>query len=345
MKVLHIIFVLIFFLTGCKNDSSKKHLEEESGNQNTEHQTDKNSSLKEPLDWSKIPLAKEDIGAFPYFNPPKGYEYSYKEGQNSFTNADLEFSQLEFYINGAFQKFEGEVFKSKMKMSRKNGKRVGWIEIGFKKAYEHYIESVGGVKLFEGIVPKEAYDKLANPNEQYPLQYVIGGEEVSRTPISIYAIQTPDDKILVQTWANSAGGRFGVLRIADFEQTITKVTASEIKESLDKNGFIALQINFEFGKARIKPDSYYIIKEIKKLLEENKGLRISIDGHTDNIGKPEDNLKLSNRRAQSVSLALIDEGIDENRMEHKGFGDTKPTNTNDTEEGRSKNRRVEIRKL
>jgi len=67
---------------------------------------------------------------------------------------------------------------------------------------------------------------------------------------------------------------------------------------------------------------------------------VSIQGHTDNVGDPKKNLTLSTNRAQAVNNYLILEGIAPNRLEFKGFGETKPVETNKTEEGRAKNRRT-----
>ena len=78
------------------------------------------------------------------------------------------------------------------------------------------------------------------------------------------------------------------------------------------------------------------------LLNENPKLTVQISGHTDNVGKKEDNLALSLSRAKSVVNYIVSKGINASRLTAKGFGDTKPIASNDTEQGKTLNRRTEI---
>ena len=73
---------------------------------------------------------------------------------------------------------------------------------------------------------------------------------------------------------------------------------------------------------------------------QNKKLQVALHGHTDNVGNPSDNLILSNNRAKAVFDYLSTKGIEKTRMSFKGFGETKPISSNNTEEGRAKNRRT-----
>jgi len=101
-------------------------------------------------------------------------------------------------------------------------------------------------------------------------------------------------------------------------------------------------IQFETGKYIIKPVSFTLLNKIAKVLNENPTYLIEIQGHTDNVGKPEANLILSEKRAEAVRLYLTGIGISEKRMTSHGYGDTKPVETNNTKEGRALNRRVEF---
>ncbi len=104
---------------------------------------------------------------------------------------------------------------------------------------------------------------------------------------------------------------------------------------------VELQIEFAFDKALVKPEYYPEVERVAGYLKEFKELTVVIQGHTDNVGKPDYNLGLSLRRANSVIKLLADRyGIDRGRLSAKGFGDTEPITSNDTEEGRAKNRRI-----
>jgi outer membrane protein OmpA-like peptidoglycan-associated protein len=80
-------------------------------------------------------------------------------------------------------------------------------------------------------------------------------------------------------------------------------------------------------------------------LKANPELKLEVQGHTDNQGNDDYNLKLSQKRAETVAAYLQLFGIDSGRLTPKGFGETKPVATNDTEDGRTRNRRVELVKL
>lgn len=132
------------------------------------------------------------------------------------------------------------------------------------------------------------------------------------------------------------------LTILEIEEMKQEIKASEMLDALNNAGFIALYINFDTGKSTIKPESQAIIDQIVAMLTLNPELKVSIEGHTDNVGSPASNQTLSENRAKAVVAALVAKGIDKNRLSAKGWGQSKPIADNATEDGRAKNRRVEI---
>lgn len=100
-------------------------------------------------------------------------------------------------------------------------------------------------------------------------------------------------------------------------------------------------INFDFSKSSIKPESFeYLNKLAETLIRTNK--RIEVKGHTDNVGSDDFNMNLSRERAEAVVEYLVKKGVSRNKLTYSYYGKTKPLTSNDTEEGRAMNRRVEF---
>jgi OmpA-OmpF porin, OOP family len=99
---------------------------------------------------------------------------------------------------------------------------------------------------------------------------------------------------------------------------------------------------FDFDKWNLRPESYVELDRVVKLLNENPGIVIEMSAHTDSRGSDDYNFKLSDNRAKSVRDYIISKGIPETRITSKGYGETKPVATNETDDGRQLNRRVEF---
>ena len=104
----------------------------------------------------------------------------------------------------------------------------------------------------------------------------------------------------------------------------------------------AKTILFDTGKTTLKPASLVVLDNAAAILNEYKNANFYIDGHTDSVGSESLNQKLSEGRAASVVAYLISKGIASNRLESRGFGESKPIEKNNTRAGRRANRRVEI---
>jgi OmpA-OmpF porin, OOP family len=116
---------------------------------------------------------------------------------------------------------------------------------------------------------------------------------------------------------------------------------------LTENGEIQLlePIQFDTGKATIKPVSFPILDEVVTLMKSRKDLKVGVYGHTDSVGNDAMNMTLSKNRAAACVKYLSDHGVQASRLQSEGFGETKPIQSNDTAEGRAKNRRTEFKVL
>jgi OmpA-OmpF porin, OOP family len=136
------------------------------------------------------------------------------------------------------------------------------------------------------------------------------------------------------------------LTIVEREEMKQEVVANAeaMGNDINTTGHVSVYgIYFDTGKSEIKPESDAAMSEIAKLLNGNPGLKVNIVGHTDNVGERDFNMKLSKARADSVAKELTSKfGIDSKRLAAYGVGPLAPVAANKTEEGRAKNRRVEL---
>lgn len=187
--------------------------------------------------------------------------------------------------------------------------------------------------------------------------------------ISEYALEFPkDQRYLGAKWSRPEGTVFvsifvGVCGINNFKETfnhpitlleiietkametgMVTVNAETMKKEIENTGHVSIYgIYFDTDKSEIKPTSETALVEIGNLLRQNPQLKIYLVGHTDNGGTLNYNMDLSHRRAEAVVSALIKkQGADPKQLVAKGVGPLAPVASNQTEEGRAKNRRVEL---
>ena len=134
-----------------------------------------------------------------------------------------------------------------------------------------------------------------------------------------------------------------IVEEAEMEQDIV-VDANAMLNDINSKGSVALYgIYFDFDKSDVKPESDPTLKEIAKLLSDNAKINLFVVGHTDNVGDFNYNMKLSKSRAEAVVMELVSKyKIDKSRLTPAGVGPLCPVTSNDTEEGKAKNRRVEL---
>lgn len=129
------------------------------------------------------------------------------------------------------------------------------------------------------------------------------------------------------------------------DDVTVKEVVIERERILERDKPLVLKgIVFETGKADIKPESEGTLREVLQSLQANPEVQVEIGGYTDNVGNDQNNMTLSLNRANSVKQWLVTNGIPSDRIQTKGYGETQPTATNDTPEGRQLNRRIEMKR-
>lgn len=173
--------------------------------------------------------------------------------------------------------------------------------------------------------------------------YLNGGAD------QLFYVAAQRDTVYVSIGVTTIGERAQVFEIvtektALDDQKISVTGSSAIAQALARSGRVDIYgFLFDTGKSQLKPDSAPTLKELAQVLKDNPRLAVDVVGHTDDVGNADANQALSLGRAQAVSAALIsDYGIAPDRLAASGRGATQPVAPNQTEDGRARNRRVEI---
>lgn len=174
----------------------------------------------------------------------------------------------------------------------------------------------------------------------------IGGKVVHEAGGNLYLEIRKDQMVHwvhVRAFDQGEAYTLTIIEKAGMRQEVT-ADAQALARDLAATGRVAVYgIYFDTNKTEIKPESESTLKEIARLLRENPKLRLHVVGHTDNVGDLAYNLKLSQGRAESVVRALSGgHGIEAGRLRAHGVGPLAPVSSNKGEEGRAKNRRVEL---
>jgi OOP family OmpA-OmpF porin len=177
------------------------------------------------------------------------------------------------------------------------------------------IQNIGGVKVYEG-----RYDAYLKAEKGGAITWVH-----------------------VRSWNDGEGYDLHICEEKAMTQEVT-ADAKSMARDIGATGKVAIYgIYFDFNKAEVKPESDPVLKEIASLLKQNPKMNLYVVGHTDNVGALNTNMDLSQRRADAVVQALVSKyGADAKRLKAQGVGPLCPVTSNKTEEGRAKNRRVEL---
>ncbi len=232
-----------------------------------------------------------------------------------------------------------------------------WIHSCEQKAFDAYAFKIGQGKTVqvEGECWKIRYYPQAAVKSKPSELQILRNFENAVTKLGgtvLYAEKTKETlrlakdgkEVWVEVWAEFTG-KYG-LTIVEKNAMAQDIVANAdfFSNGLKTTGHIAVYgIYFDTGKSEIKPESEQAMGEIAKLLKSDASLKVYVVGHTDNVGGLEANMKLSQGRADAVVQALVhNHGIIASRLKAYGDGPFAPVASNDTEEGRAKNRRVEL---
>jgi OOP family OmpA-OmpF porin len=293
------------------------------------------------FDINSVKVAENIKGSFPYFKLPEGYLFTDPHtyhGPGVVKTVDMEY----LYNHGTYFPIEGKSYKAEIRVDSDKFKDKAFSKLELKRSFDEFIAGLGGEKINNG-EPIRAGEKdrleKENPNA-YSDGYLHSCNNYD--DVHTYVIRTKEKAVYIQFNLGSEQASYTVIEPKAFENTMSLQPAAEIKKQINESGKAVLYINFDTDKATLKPDGKKYVAEIKKLLQDDQKLRVSIEGHTDNTGTAARNRELSVQRATTVMKELTSGGIQSSRLAAKGFGSDNPLAANDTESNKAKNRRVEL---
>lgn len=285
-------------------------------------------SAEKSFDIGSVPVSNVTLGEFPYITLPAGYS------SGSYSTETKDFARFPFWVKGEPHWVEGKMYLATF--GAESGKSMSEYEV--KKSFDALVQQMGGQKVSEEKIPN---DTIKGWGEEITAGFVDGLGDVYNEPATTYLIRRADGNIWIHL-AVSGVGSYVIAKEKGFEATAKLLPAAELKQQLDAAGKVALQVNFATDKTDMLPDSLPQIDQVTQLLKDDPGLKLSVNGHTDNSGDAAHNQQLSEGRANAVVAAIVARGIDAARLGAKGFGQQQPVADNATEEGKAKNRRVEL---
>lgn len=284
------------------------------------------------------PIAEPKLGAWPYFGIMDGYEKFKPDIMPTSDGAkfleDVPYDRWEFFDGTKLIPVEGRTT-----ISGGKGSTASFFQV--QKTYEKLVHDLGGVTVYEGSGKPLKDLKLMYQDKRFRANYVYEEDQMG-----VYMIRTPTSQIWVEVYHpwedNSKNYWLTIVEKKALEVKVKLIPAEEMKKDLDSAGHVALYLNFDTDKTALRPEAQPVIAEIVKLMQADPALKLEVQGHTDNAGTPAHNQTLSEGRAAAVVAALKGQGIAADRIVAKGYGQDKPIAGNDSEDGRAKNRRVEL---
>ena len=288
------------------------------------------AAATDAFDVNGVALSTASLGDFPYLRLPDGYK-----PQNSETQ---DFADFPFWTGSRFEMVEGRVHQTQI--TNDSGKSFSRLEL--LRNMEHALKEAGAVRIFDGQIPNEAAHALPKAVQMAALN---GIGDIYNNPSQTWIIRQTDRTVWVHLHVGSASGSLAVAEVKTLVPTAGLLPVSELARKIAADGRVAVPVEFALDKADILDASRPQIDAVAQLLKDDATLRLSVEGHTDNTGAPARNRPLSEERARAVVAALTQQGIDAQRLEAKGFGADKPVADNASDEGRARNRRVELVRL
>lgn len=288
-----------------------------------------------------IPISNADLGKFPYFKTFPNFRPI-----NESDSLTVQQNKTYFFDGKKYFTIIGKV--SIQNLSIIDDKKQKPSEFQIIQEFDKIVSTLGGKKIYEGKLPTDLLKPIAGTDDIVSL-----GATHQVTPSAFYGvveyvIKTPEKEVWVQLQPYSIASSFYTLLIVEKQEQLLTINTNKrnlILEELDKNKRTTISLSFAPDSATLLTESKDEILNIVGVFQAHVDWKLKIDVHNAPVGKAEYVLNLTQKRADEIKQQLISLGVKASSVEAKGWGDTKPLTSNDTEKGRLLNTRVDISKL
>ncbi|MBD8563124.1 OmpA family protein [Oxalobacteraceae sp. CFBP 8763] len=295
------------------------------------------SNVVKPFDLASVPVTTKALPPFPYVAMPADLKPA-----DMRTDSNSDFDSVYVLAGEELRRVEGKLMSREFMLSD-----LQWSVLAAHRNYEAALKALGATRV-DAIHPmnekfiernggryQAIYDKMKLP--------YIGASTDENTPgFEQWLLRTPQTNIWFSFRVD--GGEVGIMTLEEkaMQQQVQALPAAQLSSALKKDGHVAVYLNFDTDSQVIRQDSLAVIEEVVKLMQSEPGLKLRVEGHTDATGDATHNRKLSLSRAESVVKAVTAMQIAADRLSAAGKGPDQPLADNATEEGKAKNRRVEL---
>ena len=278
-----------------------------------------------------VPMSTATLPPFPYLDWPVKLE----PGSRS-NSAELDFDATSVIAGNELRSVEGRVLQRYYSLSS-----AKLSALAAERNYDAALKAMGAVQVnkiqLNDVALLQTHPELkdsATASKAFKI--------LDRGNYKTYLIRTPKGNVWIAINIDENNVTVVAMEEKAMEQSIKALSAAEMQSELATKGHVALYMNFDTDKAIILDKDKGAIDEVSRMMTDNRTLKLNVEGHTDTSGDLKRNEALSTERAQAVVASLVSKGIDKSRLAALGLGGSKPVADNGTEEGRAKNRRVEL---
>jgi OmpA-OmpF porin, OOP family len=299
------------------------------------------SAQQTAFDLNTIPISKADLGVFPYFKTFPNFTV-----RNSSDSLTIESNRAYFYDGKKCFSIDGKV--STQKMSVYDTEKPHVSEFQIIQEFDKIVATLGGVKVFTGMIPKEAFKVVAGTDDVVELEAKHNFTHSSYYGVVEYVIKTAEKEVWVQLQPYSIGSNFYTLLVIEKKSVLLTTNTNKkntLLEDLEKKMNSNFTTVFEPDTDKLLTESKDEILNIVGIFQKHPDWKLKINIHNAPIGKADYTLALTQKRAEAIKKELIGLGVKSTSIDVKGLGDTKPLVPNESEKARLTNTRIELMKM